>query len=211
MGIGLFGLPNIMVFQFLFTLVAPVIDLMLLWSIASGLTTYTMHPEAGLPPTLLTVGAYWAYFQVLEVATSALAISMERRHQLWRLLPLLFLQRFCYRQLLYVTAVRVAGGGAQGAHAGLGQAGAHRACDSGDSGAISRQLAAWPLRRRYSWGRRRTGVSTVAGQSLRSVSVRSERSGSGRSLPRLSSPAGFATSTVLVSDRPKLCAALTGT
>ena len=27
---------------------------------------------------------------------------------MWRLLPLLVLQRFCYRQLLYVTALRAA-------------------------------------------------------------------------------------------------------
>jgi cellulose synthase/poly-beta-1,6-N-acetylglucosamine synthase-like glycosyltransferase len=119
-GIGVFGLPNIVLFQFLFTLAAPVIDLMLLWSIASGLTNYAMYPEAGLPPTLLTVGAYWVYFQVLEVATSALALSMERRYHLWRLLPLLFLQRFCYRQLLYVTAVRVAAAALKGRMLGWG-------------------------------------------------------------------------------------------
>ena len=120
-GIGLFGLPNIILFQFLFTLAAPVIDLMLLWSIASGLTTYAMYPEAGLPPTLLTVGAFWVYFQVLEVVTSALALSMERRYHLWRLLPLLFVQRFCYRQLLYVTAVRVAGAALKGRMLGWGK------------------------------------------------------------------------------------------
>ena len=119
-GIGAFGLPNIIVFQFLFTLVAPVIDLMLLWSIASGLASYAMQPEAGIPATLLTVSAYWAYFQLLEVATSALAISMERRRYLWRLLPLLFLQRFCYRQLLYVTAVRVAAAALKGRMLGWG-------------------------------------------------------------------------------------------
>lgn len=119
-GIGVFGLPNVIIFQFLFTLVAPVIDLMLLWSIVSGLGSYIIQPEAGVPATVLTVGAYWAYFQVLEVATSALAISMERRHDLWRLLPLLFLQRFCYRQLLYVTAVRVAAAALKGRMLGWG-------------------------------------------------------------------------------------------
>jgi hypothetical protein len=66
------------------------------------------------------VAAYWAYFQVLEVATSAMAIAMERRYHLWRLLPLLFLQRFCYRQLLYVTAIRVAAAALKGRMLGWG-------------------------------------------------------------------------------------------
>lgn len=120
LGIGVFGLPNIVVFQFLFTLVAPIIDLMLLWSLATGFASYAMHPEDGFPATVLTVGAYWAYFQILEVTTSALAMSMERRHNLWHLLPLLFLQRFCYRQLLYVTAVRVAAAALKGRMLGWG-------------------------------------------------------------------------------------------
>ncbi len=120
LGIGAFGLPNIVLFQFLFTLAAPVIDLMLLWSIASGLFAYALQPEHGVPATLLTVGAYWAYFQLLEVATSAMAIAMERRYHFWRLLPLLFLQRFCYRQLLYVTAMRVAAAALKGRMLGWG-------------------------------------------------------------------------------------------
>lgn len=119
-GVGAFGLPNIVIFQFLFTLAAPVIDLMLLWSLVTGLATFAMQPEAGIPATLLTVGAYWCYFQLLEVATSALAISMERRFHLWKLLPLLFLQRFCYRQLLYVTAVRVTAAALKGRMLGWG-------------------------------------------------------------------------------------------
>ena len=79
-----------------------------------------MHPEDGIPSTVMTVGAYWAYFQILEITTSALAMSMERRHNLWHLLPLLFLQRFCYRQLLYVTAVRVAAAALKGRMLGWG-------------------------------------------------------------------------------------------
>jgi peptidoglycan-N-acetylglucosamine deacetylase len=121
LGIGAFGLPNIVLFQFLFTLAAPIIDLVLVWGMVSALANYMLQPETGLPPTLWTVAAYWAYFQLLEVATSALAIAMERRYHFWRLLPLLFLQRFCYRQLLYVTAVRVAAAALKGRMLGWGK------------------------------------------------------------------------------------------
>jgi cellulose synthase/poly-beta-1,6-N-acetylglucosamine synthase-like glycosyltransferase/peptidoglycan/xylan/chitin deacetylase (PgdA/CDA1 family) len=107
-GVGLFGLPNIIVFQFLFTLVAPIIDLMLVWTLLSGMREYAMRPHEGVPPTLLTVAAYWAIFQVLEVGAATLALAIDRKRDLWRLLPLLFVQRFCYRQLLYLCAIRVA-------------------------------------------------------------------------------------------------------
>jgi len=35
------------------------------------------------------------------------AIVIDRKPGSWRLLPLLLIQRFCYRQLLYVVAVQV--------------------------------------------------------------------------------------------------------
>jgi hypothetical protein len=101
-GLSLFGLPNIIIFQFVFTLIAPAMDLMLLWSLISGLNNYLSGPpDAVFPPALLHVAAYWAYFQTLEIATAALAIGIEQKCRgMWRLLPLLVVQRFCYRQLL---------------------------------------------------------------------------------------------------------------
>lgn len=107
-GVGIFGLPNIVVFQFLFTLVAPVMDLALVWSVVSAFNSYSMQLDGGIPQSLWDVAAYWLYFQLLEFATAALAIALEGRRDLWRLLPLVLVQRFCYRQLLYLTAVRVA-------------------------------------------------------------------------------------------------------
>jgi peptidoglycan-N-acetylglucosamine deacetylase len=113
-GVGFFALPNILVFQFIFALLAPVIDFVLLWTIVAALNQYVMSPDEGIPPTLITVCAYWLYFQLLEIATSALAIGLDRKPGMLRLVPLLLLQRFCYRQLLYITAVRVAVAALQG-------------------------------------------------------------------------------------------------
>jgi hypothetical protein len=108
LGVALFGLPNIIIFQFLFTLMAPIIDLMLVWSLVSAANTLSMRAEEGLPPALMSVVVYWAIFQLLELATAVLAISIDRRRNVWHLLPLLVVQRLFYRQLLYVTAIRVA-------------------------------------------------------------------------------------------------------
>ena len=94
-GVAVFGLPSIFVFQFLFVFAAPLIDAVLIWTIAIN-----AHQ-------LFTIGICWALFQVLEMMTAALAISIDCRSPAWRQLPLLMLQRFCYRQLLYITCVRV--------------------------------------------------------------------------------------------------------
>ena len=106
-GLGLFGLPNIIMFQFLFTLVAPIIDLMLVWTLLSSFNNFSMQPDDGIPAALMAVGIYWACFQLVEIATAVLAISIDGGRKTWRLLPLLLVQRFFYRQLLYVIAIRV--------------------------------------------------------------------------------------------------------
>ena len=108
LGVGAIGLPNIFIFQFLSTLIAPLIDLALVASVASALHEYATGLNVGVPQNLVTVFLYWVYFQVLELTTAMLAISVDRSRDVWRLMPLLFLQRFYYRQLLYYTAVRVA-------------------------------------------------------------------------------------------------------
>lgn len=105
-GVGLFGLPNILLFQFLFTLIAPAVDLMLVWSLGTGLYAMAQDPNGAVPPALWRVAEYWAMFQLVDFAGAALALKLEHYSKLWRLLPLLLIQRFCYRQLLYISAWR---------------------------------------------------------------------------------------------------------
>ena len=106
-GLALFGLPNIVVFQFLFTLMAPIVDIMMVWSLLSALATTNLDAAGGVPQSFQAVLAYWVFFQLIEVATAVLAIAIDRRDHIWRLLPLLLVQRFIYRQLLYIVAIRV--------------------------------------------------------------------------------------------------------
>jgi cellulose synthase/poly-beta-1,6-N-acetylglucosamine synthase-like glycosyltransferase len=107
-GVALFGMPNVLIFQYLLMVVGPIMDVILAWSIVWGIREIQMHPNDGVPTNLVLVAAFWAYFQFLDVVTAIMAMSVERTGKVWRLLPLLILQRFCYRQLLYVIAVRVA-------------------------------------------------------------------------------------------------------
>ena len=103
-GMKCVGLPNIVLFQFAFTLVGPVIDLTLLWNIIASIWMYNMHPAA--PSPVWNVLPYWIGFQGLEAAMLALAFRLDRRRGWWRALPLLLAQRFWYRQLLYWIAGR---------------------------------------------------------------------------------------------------------
>ena len=120
-GIGLFGLPNIFIFQILFTLISPIIDLMLIWNILAGVRAYHMNPLDGVPPALVSVAIYWGLFQLLDLITSAVAIYIDPRAPVWRLLPLLLIQRFFYRQLLYIVAIKTAHAALKGQLVGWGK------------------------------------------------------------------------------------------
>ena len=115
---GLFALPNILVFQMLLPLVSPFIDLMF----AGGLIHYFIdrhyHPEAASMASLQKLLAYFGAFLLIDFVTSTVAFSLERRHPAnkgdgWLLFHI-WLQRFAYRQVfsivLFKTVVRAIDG-----------------------------------------------------------------------------------------------------
>jgi cellulose synthase/poly-beta-1,6-N-acetylglucosamine synthase-like glycosyltransferase/peptidoglycan/xylan/chitin deacetylase (PgdA/CDA1 family)/spore germination protein YaaH len=100
---GLFALPNILVFQIMLPLVSPFIDLMFLGGLASFLWQKYFHPEAASAANFEKLVVYFVTFLVIDFVTSALAFSLERRHPGSKgdglLLFHIWLQRFSYRQL----------------------------------------------------------------------------------------------------------------
>jgi cellulose synthase/poly-beta-1,6-N-acetylglucosamine synthase-like glycosyltransferase len=114
-GIALFTLPNIVIYQVFFVLVSPVIDLVLIWSLIASARFYAIQPAGGAPANLYFALLSSSVFQIVEVGAAILAFRLESSQgKWWRLLPLAFIQRFCYRQLLYwvalVTLARIAKG-----------------------------------------------------------------------------------------------------
>jgi hypothetical protein len=75
------------VFQFLFTFISPVI---LRWGRAVTLNSYVTNPAGDVPSSLATIGAYWTYFQTVDLATAALAISVEGPRELLPPMPRYF-------------------------------------------------------------------------------------------------------------------------
>jgi cellulose synthase/poly-beta-1,6-N-acetylglucosamine synthase-like glycosyltransferase/peptidoglycan/xylan/chitin deacetylase (PgdA/CDA1 family)/spore germination protein YaaH len=100
---GLFALPNILIFQMLLPLVSPFIDIMFLAGIANYFIDLHYHPEAASAASLEKLVAYFLTFMLIDFVTSSVAFSLERRHPAnkgdgWLLFHI-WLQRFAYRQV----------------------------------------------------------------------------------------------------------------
>jgi peptidoglycan-N-acetylglucosamine deacetylase len=107
LAMGLFALPNIIIFQILLPLVSPFIDLMF----AAGAIHYFVdkhfHPETTSATSFEKLLTYFLAFLVIDFVTSALAFSLERRHpgskgDGWLLFHI-WLQRFAYRQVFSIV------------------------------------------------------------------------------------------------------------
>ena len=104
---GLFALPNILIFQMLLPLVSPFIDLMFVYGIIHYIVDLHFHPEATSAANFQKLLTYFLAFLLIDFVTSAVAFSLERRHPAnkgdrWLLFHI-WLQRFSYRQLFSVV------------------------------------------------------------------------------------------------------------
>ncbi len=106
--LGWIAIPNIFLFQIILPLVSPVIDLLFILSIALwGLAQLRI---ARLPQlwTLQDVERsliFFAIFMVIDLLTCVVAFALEKNED-WTLLAPLILQRFYYRQMMYVVLFR---------------------------------------------------------------------------------------------------------
>jgi peptidoglycan-N-acetylglucosamine deacetylase len=106
--LGWIAIPNIFLFQILLPLVSPVIDLLFLLSIVLwGLAQLRI---ARLPQlwTLQDVERsliFFAIFMLIDLLTCVVAFALEKDED-WTLLAPLILQRFYYRQMMYVVLFR---------------------------------------------------------------------------------------------------------
>jgi cellulose synthase/poly-beta-1,6-N-acetylglucosamine synthase-like glycosyltransferase/peptidoglycan/xylan/chitin deacetylase (PgdA/CDA1 family)/spore germination protein YaaH len=100
---GLFALPNIVVFQMLMPLVSPFIDLMFIFGTLQFFADRYYHPEAASTASFEKLLVYFLTFMVIDFVTSTVAFSLERKHPSnkgdgWLLFHI-WLQRFAYRQV----------------------------------------------------------------------------------------------------------------
>jgi peptidoglycan-N-acetylglucosamine deacetylase len=107
---GLFALPNILVFQILLPLVSPLIDLMFVAGVFHYFIDRYFHPETASTASFYKLITFFGAFLLIDFMTSALAFALERKHpaskgDAW-LLVHIWIQRFTYRQVFSVVLFR---------------------------------------------------------------------------------------------------------
>jgi cellulose synthase/poly-beta-1,6-N-acetylglucosamine synthase-like glycosyltransferase/spore germination protein YaaH/peptidoglycan/xylan/chitin deacetylase (PgdA/CDA1 family) len=106
--LGWIALPNIFLFQILLPLVSPVIDLMFLMSLLLwGLSQFhfTHLPQLWTAQDVERSLIFFAVFMVIDLLTCVIAFALEKNED-WTLLAPLLIQRFYYRQMMYVVLFR---------------------------------------------------------------------------------------------------------
>ncbi|MEP7185063.1 MAG: glycosyltransferase family 2 protein, partial [Rhodanobacter sp.] len=103
--LGMIALPQVWLFQILFSVVSPLVDLVLVWQIIATGLDYLQHRGQFDDTNLMRMLIFYAAFMAVDLAAAALAFAMEKKEK-WSLLWWLVLQRFGYRQLMYYVVVR---------------------------------------------------------------------------------------------------------
>jgi peptidoglycan-N-acetylglucosamine deacetylase len=103
--LGSVALPSVLVFQILFPLVSPIMDLLLVWTGVHAAIARWQHPLAEIDPGFMRALWYYALFTLIDAGTAIIGFVLDRKAD-WRLLPWLLPQRFFYRQLIYYVAIK---------------------------------------------------------------------------------------------------------
>jgi peptidoglycan-N-acetylglucosamine deacetylase len=102
---GWIAIPNIFLFQIVLPLVSPVIDLLFLLSLALwglGQLKFARLPELWTTQDVERSLIFFAIFMFIDLLTCMIAFALEKDED-WTLLAPLILQRFYYRQMMYVV------------------------------------------------------------------------------------------------------------
>jgi peptidoglycan-N-acetylglucosamine deacetylase len=106
--LGWVAIPNIFLFQIVLPMVSPVIDLLFLLSLALWALAQlrlTRLPQLWTSQDVERSLIFFAIFMLIDLLTCVIAFALEK-HEDWTLLAPLILQRFYYRQMMYVVLFR---------------------------------------------------------------------------------------------------------
>ncbi len=120
LGLALVGLPQAWLFQIVFAMISPVIDLALVVSAVGTAVRVHQHGWAQTQSDVLTMAAFWIVFTAIDLLCGFIAYRLEpreRRYPFWRLVT----QRIVYRQLMYGVVLRAIGAALSGPLVGWGK------------------------------------------------------------------------------------------
>lgn len=118
--LGFVAMPNVWIFQIIFPLISPVMDLLLIYTLLSATMDRIQQPSAYSFTNLRQVLFYYALFLAVDWSAACFAFALEKKER-WRLLWWLFLQRFCYRQVMYYVMIKSVATAVRGAVVGWGK------------------------------------------------------------------------------------------
>ena len=150
-GLAFVGIPQAWLFQIVFAVISPAIDLALAISIGGTILRISEHGWAQTQTDVLRMAAYWLGFTLTDLVCGWIAYRLDVRERRYPAL-LLLAQRFIYRQLMYSVVIRAVGSALAGLGIGWGKlertgrvktsASVARQADRGDKSASVRQVAA---------------------------------------------------------------------
>jgi cellulose synthase/poly-beta-1,6-N-acetylglucosamine synthase-like glycosyltransferase/peptidoglycan/xylan/chitin deacetylase (PgdA/CDA1 family)/spore germination protein YaaH len=103
--LGFIALPNVWIFQVGLSLIAPFADLVFVFSLLGVVLTYREHNTTYALDALRHIVAWYGVFITVDWVAATLAFLMEPAEDR-RLTWLVFLQRFAYRQVMYIVVLR---------------------------------------------------------------------------------------------------------
>ncbi|MDB5393671.1 MAG: glycosyl transferase [Rhodospirillales bacterium] len=118
--LGMIAIPQVWLFQMIFAVLSPLIDILLIWQLALTWLDYHQHGDQFDPSTLVKMALYYAAFLVFDIGAAIFAFALERREN-WHLLWWLALQRFGYRQMMYYVVLKSVIAAARGTLVGWGK------------------------------------------------------------------------------------------
>jgi peptidoglycan-N-acetylglucosamine deacetylase len=103
--LGSLTIPNVVVFQFGFSILVPILDVLCIWEFSQALWQW-VHPDDAVSAWGMAAYAkWWLLFQAIDLLVMAGALRFGGMKGTLRLIPLLLTQRVCYWPLIYWTAL----------------------------------------------------------------------------------------------------------
>jgi cellulose synthase/poly-beta-1,6-N-acetylglucosamine synthase-like glycosyltransferase len=119
-GLAFVGMPQAWMFQIVFAMISPLIDLALAISIVGTGVRIAQHGWAQTQTDVLRMLVYWIGFTTVDLACGWIAYRLDVREKTFPGI-LLLTQRFVYRQLMYGVVIRAVGAALSGLGIGWGK------------------------------------------------------------------------------------------
>jgi cellulose synthase/poly-beta-1,6-N-acetylglucosamine synthase-like glycosyltransferase/peptidoglycan/xylan/chitin deacetylase (PgdA/CDA1 family)/spore germination protein YaaH len=119
-GLAYIGIPQAWLFQIIFAVISPAIDLALVISIVGTAIRVHQHGWAQTQTDVLRMFFYWLAFSSIDLLCGYVAYRRDKRETRFPAF-LLLAQRFVYRQLMYSVVIRAVSAALRGVGTGWGK------------------------------------------------------------------------------------------